>query len=1030
MERRQEKASGFPGVSSGGGKEALPGARQDWEGIFQAVGRPMMILDSQRRVIAVNRAMLKTTGKREADVLGNPCYALLHEGRPPEDCPFEKARTTGRPETREKEIETAGGVFLASCTPVLGADGRVERLIYTATDITEQKRAAAALRLTQFTVDRVDEGAFWIGPDARLIYVNDAACRSLGYSRQELLSLTVHDMDPEFPREVWPGHWEDLKRRGVLAFESRHRRKDGTVFPVEVRTNFLEFEGREYNFAFARDITSRKRAETALREGEQFLENVFDGIRDGLSVLDRDLTIVRVNAWMQRMCASEAPLVGRKCYEAYEKRTSPCPACPSARTIRTGKVQTERVPWPTGRNKDGWMELSSFPIKDTEGNVTGVIEHVKDITVRMHAEQALRSQRDLLERITETSPAGITVVDRAGRIIFANAATEKMIGLPRETITQRTHDAAAWKLTDHEGRPIRPEDMPFHRVRATGKAVHDMPLATESPDGCRVLLSLNAAPLFDESGEFDGLVVTVTDVTQEVRRAEELREERDFANSLVETAQSIVVVLDTDARVVQFNRFAEELTGYSGKEIRGRDWFETFLAPGDQASVRAVFRRILEGNVIRGVENTIRTKDGRQVLVRWYNSALQDADGRAVAVLSIGHDMTEIREKEEQLRRAQKMEAVGRLAGGIAHDFNNQLTIIKGYCDLLLAENAEGSPTAELQEIHKAAERARQLTGQLLAFGRKQVLNPKVTNLNEILLEMQNPLSRMIGEDIRLSVFADPTLGNARVDRSQVHQAVMNLAVNARDAMPDGGRLTIETANVVLDPDFVRLHPDASVGPHVMLAIRDTGTGMDEQTVARIFDPFFTTKDIGKGTGLGLSMVYGFVRQSGGSIHVDSELDVGTTLKVYLPQVFQPEEESPTAPPADPAPRGTQTVLVAEDDPAVRQFITQVLRDCGYTVLEAGSTAEAVSISSAHRGEINVLVTDVVMPAMSGPQLAARLRQLRPDLRALYVSGYPRDAFARHSLVDDGAHLLSKPFTPKELAYRVRRALGDPGAET
>ncbi len=388
----------------------------------------------------------------------------------------------------------------------------------------------------------------------------------------------------------------------------------------------------------------------------------------------------------------------------------------------------------------------------------------------------------------------------------------------------------------------------------------------------------------------------------------------------------------------------------------------------------------------------------------------------------------ELQAAQEQLLQAQKMEAVGRLAGGVAHDFNNLLTIISGSCHFLLNSLVQPGPLRkEVEEIKQASTRAANLTSQLLAFSRRQVTTLKDLDLNEVIHGMEGMLQRLIGEDINLVTTLDTMLGVVRVDRGQMEQIVMNLAINARDAMPSGGRLTIETGNVELDETFARQHAMARPGPYVLLAVSDNGRGMDKETVEHIFEPFFTTKDPGKGTGLGLAMVYGSVKQNGGFIFVYSELGQGTTVKVYLPRVPQPVDE--TLAPALPfvaLPRGTETVLVVEDEPGVRAVILRVLREQGYTVLEARHGLEALHLGTRPMERIDLLLTDVVMPQVSGREVAENLGRLHPKLKVLYMSGYTDDAVVRHGILTAGVFFLQKPFTPFTLAHKVREVLDAP----
>jgi hypothetical protein len=422
------------------------------------------------------------------------------------------------------------------------------------------------------------------------------------------------------------------------------------------------------------------------------------------------------------------------------------------------------------------------------------------------------------------------------------------------------------------------------------------------------------------------------------------------------------------------------------------------------------------------VEATWKRKDGRRITVQLSVRAVRTEAGKVEYYETFVRDVTDQRQLAQQLVQAQKMEAVGRLAGGVAHDFNNLLTVILSYSELLLEDRAPGDPERDdIEQIRKAAQGASALTRQLLAFSRQQVLQPQVLDINDVLAGTEKLLTRLLGDDVQLATSFAADLGQVKVDPGQLEQIVMNLAVNARDAMPDGGQLVIETANVEMDEAYVRGHAIAQPGRYVMLAVSDTGTGMDAQTQARIFEPFFTTKEAGKGTGLGLATVYGIVKQSGGFIWVYSELGHGTSFKVYLPRVHAPVERAAPAAPA--AAGGSETILVVEDQAAVRDITRRMLQRQGYTVLEAPDGETALRIAEKHHGSIDLLLTDVVMPGLSGRQLATQLVALRPDMRVLYMSGYTDDAIVRHGILQMGVAYLQKPFTPELLAGKVRAVL-------
>ena len=413
--------------------------------------------------------------------------------------------------------------------------------------------------------------------------------------------------------------------------------------------------------------------------------------------------------------------------------------------------------------------------------------------------------------------------------------------------------------------------------------------------------------------------------------------------------------------------------------------------------------------------------------IRWVRDRafpVRDTSGAVHRIVGTALDITEQRQLEAQFQQAQKMETVGRLAGGIAHDFNNLLTVINGLASMALTRLPDGDALrADIEAIRLAGERGARMTNQLLAISRQQVMQAEVINLATVLNDTEGMLQRLIGEDIVLTVGAAADLGHIRVDRGQIEQVIMNLAVNARDAMPDGGTLHVEARNVDLDAHYAASHPGTQPGPHVMLAVSDTGTGMDEATRQRIFEPFFTTKAVGEGTGLGLSTVYGIVKQSGGSVWVYSEPGRGTTFKLYFPRVDEVPAPSPVVTRSSGQDGGTETILLVEDEPVVRSLARRILAGAGYTVLEAGNANDAVAAAATHEGALDLLLTDVVMPGGNGRMVAERIGQLRPGIRVLFTSGYTDDAILRHGVLEDASRFLSKPYTPLELRRKVREAL-------
>jgi len=616
------------------------------------------------------------------------------------------------------------------------------------------------------------------------------------------------------------------------------------------------------------------------------------------------------------------------------------------------------------------------------------------------------------------------------RLVYVNRTAAEWLSLDPETSVGRSmHELFP------RAEPRRIEQM--FEVAASRRP-HDFGATTWTGAGATSVL-VRALPVGERA------VAVLVDEQDALRRAEtEATRLNRFLDSIIENMPAMVFMKDAEhLRFERFNRAGEELLGITREELFGKSDHDLF--PKEQADFFVTKdREVLRSGVLDVPEEPIRTKHGE----RWLHTRkipLYAESGRAEHLLGVSIDITDkkraqdllrashdelalkVEHTEEQLRQAQKMEAVGRLAGGVAHDFNNLLSVIQSATALALGSLHDSAEVAsDLGEIQLAAERASRLTRQLLAFGRRQLLEPRVIDLNAALLGSREMLVRMIGEDIELVYVPGPALGRVKVDVGQLEQVILNLVVNARDAMPRGGRLTIETADVELDTDYGETHPEVKPGPHVMLAVSDTGVGMDRATLARAFEPFFTTKEQGKGTGLGLSTVFGIVKQSGGSIFAYSEPGRGATFKLYFPRAEERRTNSETRLPAVGNKSRGETVLVAEDDDQVRAVVMRVLARAGYRVLEARSGGDALSVAERYAEGIDLLVSDVVMPEMGGPELGSALRRRRPGLRLLYMSGYTDDAVVRHGLLEGEVAFLQKPITPDLLLRKVREALDAP----
>jgi two-component system cell cycle sensor histidine kinase/response regulator CckA len=513
----------------------------------------------------------------------------------------------------------------------------------------------------------------------------------------------------------------------------------------------------------------------------------------------------------------------------------------------------------------------------------------------------------------------------------------------------------------------------------------------------------------------------VAHVIERLQAQEALRESEARYRLVVEGGAEAIAVI-AEGKVLFANRRAGELAGLPPEELLGREAVD-FVHPEDRELVRRTVAALLRGErAAEALEFRAIDASGKEHWVEVRPSAALWEGKEGVIVFLT--DVSERKRLEEQYRQAQKMEGIGRLAGGMAHDFNNILTAIIGYASFALEELGEAHPAApDIREILANAGRASELTRRLLALSRRTMLSPRALDLNELVLSLHRTLRRLLGEDIELVTLPGENLWAVRADPAQMEQVVLNLVVNARDAMPSGGKLTIETANVELDADYARGHLGVEPGQYVLLAVSDTGIGMSEEVKSHLFEPFFTTKEVGKGTGLGLATVYGIVKQHGGHIYVYSELGRGTTFKIYLPRHYGEAELLGRRDEEGFVPRGSETVLVVEDEPAVRVVEVRVLREQGYRVLEAANGVEAMRVALAHPGPIHLLVTDVVMPQMSGRELAERLRRIVPQLRVLYLSGYTDNAIVHHGVLDEGVAFLQKPFTASALARKVREVL-------
>jgi PAS domain S-box-containing protein len=758
-------------------------------------------------------------------------------------------------------------------------------------DISEQKRTEGALRLAKFSMERAADAVYWIDQQARILDVNEAASLMLGYSKDELYAMTVHDLNPDFQKEQWLEFWAETQRCGTMVLETVHRAKNGRLIPIEVSVNYLFYEGKEYHCAFVRDITERKRGAEEIAQLADRLELATRAAQIGVwdwNILKNELV------WDDRMFA----LYGVEkedfggAYDAWLSSVHPDDRVRCDETIqqvlRTGTPcdMDFRIRWPSGVVRV--IKASGQVIRNPEGTPLRMTGVNYDITDRKQAEEALGASERLMNNILENIPSYVFATDRQHRYILLSDDLAKFYGKRKEEILGKTHHS------------VFPENV-ADAIQATNEQIMTSGIAqqleevVESPvSGIPRILSTNKSPLRDEKGQIYGISGIATDITEHKRL-------------------------------------------------------------------------------------------------------------------------------EAQFRQAQKMDAVGRLAGGVAHDFNNLLTVINGYSAMLIERLAQEDPKHEMVvETLKAGERASELTKQLLAFSRKQVLMPQPLNFNDSLRLISSMLNRLLGEQITLTMDLAPDLWLINGDKGQLNQVTMNLAINARDAMPNGGNLTITTRNLSVTPEWLDHYQMMPQGDYVHVSVHDTGHGMSPETLSHLFEPFFTTKDVGQGTGLGLATVYGIVKQSQGYIFTDSALDQGTTFHLYYPRVIAASAVAPTLPIGHK--KGSEHLLIVEDQDSVRALILQTLKQDGYRVIEAASGEDALRKVSSLSEPIQALITDVIMPHMSGLVLAERLRVTCPNIRVLFMSGYV-DPSQSAFLDEPTAAFIQKPFLPDDLARHLRNLL-------
>ncbi|MFN8458102.1 MAG: PAS domain S-box protein [Anaerolineae bacterium] len=968
----------------------------------------------------------------------------------------------GQPKLNYQEFQTTSTgqeiCLQISKIPLHNAAGNMVGLLNVFEDITERTRTEQALRASEAhsraLLEAIPDMICRLNTQGRCLQVKAPLDFRSIYPFQERVGAMLRELYPPEQADLLL----DLARAAIATHETQHAE---IHFEHQNQPLYRDIRfaacGPDEALMIVRDITQRKRIEEVLFNTQELLSAFIKYSPALVFVVSVDGRILLVNqAWEQFFDLQQEKVIGRSVAEVFPAEMAHRFLSSNQRVADSlASIKFEQT-FVTPANTPYYEEVIKFPIFDATGQIEAVGGIATDITARKEAELQIQRRNRELDLLNRVIAASVKVTEPEILLDSVCRALAQALDLPIAyagllNIAKTNITVVAEYLAI--------EQPSWLHIVIPNPPVHELlfrraPLVVDIQNDCRLailpqqipapgLVTALVLPLISEgellgilnlittmphrfSAEEINLAWSVADQVAGVLARARLIQAQQLLSVAIEQAGENVVITDPNGIITYVNPAFEETTGYKEVEVLGQS--PRILKSGlqDDKFYQHLWETITSGLVWRGrlvnrkKDDTLYTEDATIVPV--FNS-----DRQIINYVAVKRDITAELRLEEQIRQTQKMDAVGRLAGGVAHDFNNVLVIINGYCDLLLAQFDETNPIRQdLGQIKAAAERAAALTRQLLVFSRKQVVQAEVLNLNDIITDLNKMLRRLIREDISIVTNLSPDVGRIKVDRGQLTQVILNLAVNARDAMPNGGTLTLETENVNLDFAYVSQFLEVESGPYILLKVSDTGLGMDQQTLKQIFEPFFTTKPQGEGTGLGLAIVHSIIKQSGGHIEVASIPEQGTTFKIYLPRLkdlkSSPYQPSPLAE----LPRGSETILVVEDDVRVRELVCLILRRVGYTVLEAVGGVQAAQLSAEHAGKIQLLLTDMVMPDMSGTDLAVLLKREYPPLKVLYMTGYPDRFIQQSNQLGIYADFLQKPFSPAMLTSKIRDILDTP----
>jgi PAS domain S-box-containing protein len=856
----------------------------------------------------------------------------------------------------------------------------------------------------------------------RIRCANEAAAALFLDSSNALAGRSLRDLFPRCPSldsrdAASPSGTEASDSARSASFSLRGLRLNGREFPAEIRYRALNIRGEAFFLVSVRDETRNQKLEQAVRVRERRFRALIERSKDAFLLLDADGVIAYISSSVRRVLGYDPKeCIGMSAFdllhpddrETYKRLMNEFVRSPG----KSFRVELR------ARHRNGswrWIETVGSNLLRDPG-VQAIIANFRNVTLRKRHETEIRENRDLFKGVFDRASVGIALIGLDGRFLLANRVLAGMFGYAPPEMQKLSFEALA---PEEESEP---DLLQLYRLASGEDQSLNVTKRYRRKDGSPIWVKLSASLVRNAGGDPDYLISIIEDITRQRETEQEMNRSRERFRIAAESASDFVYEVDLESRVVHY--YIEHAPADSAAGLpQTADLWRDSLHPEDREKVAAAIDRCLETGATLREDYRLRTADGSYIYCLDRAQVLFDENGHPCRLIGAITDQTEKKRLESQLLQSQKMDAVGRLAGGVAHDFNNMLSVILGYSDVLLNRpNLSEADARPLRGIRKATERAAELTRQLLIFSRNQSVDLKRIDLNQVVSETHQMLRRLIGEDIELTVVPAESPLPVVANEGQLAQIVLNLALNARDAMPTGGRLTVELQRTVLDDHYARMRPAVQSGMYARLTVSDTGQGMDSETLSHIFEPFFSTKEKGKGTGLGLSIVYGLVQGSQGHIEVYSEIGKGTVFKIYFPLKEEGAEEKAAPPPVS-LPSGTGTILLVEDETGIREMLVDVLKESGYVVLKAAQGEEGLRLSETWDGPIHLLLTDVVMPVMGGRDLAERIMQTRPETKVLFMSGYTDDAVIRHGVLSSESAFIQKPFSIVALLEKVKSAI-------